>query len=449
LPEPVPAARPAATEVLDRVPRHRYALQTIRAFLDLVLSAPCSGRAAAWVLRWCGGRISAATETPCANTGRTWLFRLGLDALTCPLEQADDWVWLVDHTVQLGSQKGMIVVGLRLGAWQAQPRPLEHADVQLLHLEPMERSNGELVQRELEKAVARTGVPRAIVSDGGSDLKRGVALFCQDHPTVTHTYDIKHKTACLLKKELDDDPDWERFVSRANLARRGLALTAGAFLVPPSLSAKARYMNADRLVAWGVKVLRYLDHPPQTPGLAVKERLREARLGWLREYRQQLAEWCSLFTLAQAAEHYVRHHGLHTGTVAELAPRLQALAVCPRSRRMQEAIVEFLAEQSAAARPGERLIGSTEVLESIIGKYKRLQSMHSGGGMTGMLLSVGALVGHWSRERIAEGLQRVTNSQVGHWCRERLGVTLQAQRKLAFAAEQFQYPKPLARIARI
>jgi hypothetical protein len=444
LPEPVPAAWPAATGVLDRVPRHRYALQTIGAFLDLVLLAPCSGRAAAWVLRWWSGRAGGGAETPCANAGRTWLFRLGLDALTCPLEQADDWVWLVDHTVQLGSQKGMIVVGLRLGAWQADPRPLEHADVRLLHLEPMERSNGELVERELEKAVARTGVPRAILSDGGSDLKRGVALFCQDHPTVTHTYDVKHKMACLLKKELEDDPDWERFVARANLARRGLTLTAGAFLVPPSLSAKARYMNADRLVAWGVKVLRYLDHPPQTPTLAIKERLREGRLGWLREYRQQLAEWSAMLALAQAAEHYVRHHGLHAGTVTELAPRLLALAVCPRGRRMQEAIVEFLAEQSAAARPGERLIGSTEVLESIIGKYKRLQSMHSGGGMTGMILSIGALVGHWGRDRIAEGLQRVTNSQVGQWCRERLGVTIQAQRKLAFAAEQIQHPIPSA-----
>jgi hypothetical protein len=413
----------------------------------LVLSAPCSGRAAAWVLRWCGGRASGAAETPCANAGRTWLFRLGLAELTCPQEQAEDWVWLVDHTVQLGSQKGMIVVGLRLGAWQAEPRPLEHADVRLLHLEPMERSNGELVQRELEKVVARTGVPRAIISDGGSDLKRGVALFCQDHPMVTHTYDIKHKMACLLKKELENDPDWERYVSRSNLARRGLTLTAGAFLVPPSLSAKARYMNADRLVAWGVKVLKYLDNPPQSPGLAVKERLREGRLGWLREYRQQLAEWSVLLALAQAAEHDVRHRGLHAGTVAELTPRLQALAVCPRSWRMKDAILEFLSGQAAAARPGERLIGSTEVLESIIGKYKRLQSMHSGGGMTGMILSIGALVGRQSRDRIVEGLKRVTNSQVGQWCREHLGITLQAQRKLAFAAEQIQHPKPSVKLA--
>ena len=103
-------------------------------------------------------------------------------------------------------------------------------------------------------------------------------------------------------------------------------------------------------------------------------------------------------------------------TVSELEPRLQALATCPRSRRMKEAIVEFLSGQSAAARAGERLIGSTEVLESIIGKYKRLQSMHSGGGMTGMILSIGALMGQPSHDRIAAALQKVTNNKVWKWC---------------------------------
>lgn len=430
-----------------RIPRHHYALETIRSYLQLVLSAPCSGRAAAWVLKWLSGRLPGLSETPCANAGRTWLFRLGLHELTCEQERADDWVWLVDHTVQLGSRKGMIVVGMRLSAWQKAPRPLEHADVRLLHLEPMERSDGRRVQGQLEKAVARTGVPRAIVSDGGSDLKRGVTLFCQEHPMVTHTYDIKHKMALFLKKELEGDKNWEKYVSQSNLARRGLTLTPGAFLVPPSLSAKARYMNADRLVAWGRKTLRYLDYPREVPGISVNRQLLEGRLDWLRKYRRRLTRWSSLLALAQTSEHYVRHHGLHAQTVKELEPQLQPWATCPRSYRMKNAIVEFLSQQTAAARPGERLIGSTEVLESIIGKYKRLQSMHSGGGMTGMILSIGALVGQSCNDRIVEALKRVTNSKVWQWCREHLGVTLQAQRKLAFATEQIRDPKQLAMVS--
>jgi hypothetical protein len=240
-------------------------LGTIGLCIELILSAPCSIRAAAWVLEKVSPFLPGLPETPCANSGRAWMFRLGLYELTCPKEVADDWVWLADHTVQLGVHKGLIVVGLRLSEWQRAPRPLEHKDVRLLYLEPVEHSDGEIVQQQLEKIAARTGVPRAIVTDGGSDLKRGVKLFRQTHPEVAQTYDIKHKMALLLKKELEADKDWDQYVYQSNLARRGLTLTPASFLVPPSLSAKARYMNVDRLVAWGQEVLEYLDHPREVP----------------------------------------------------------------------------------------------------------------------------------------------------------------------------------------
>jgi hypothetical protein len=263
-----------------------------------------------------------------------------------------------------------------------------------------------------------------------------VNLFCQTHPEVAPTYDIKHKMALLLKKQLEGDRDWEQYVSQSNLARRGLTLTAAAFLVPPSLNAKARYMNVERLMAWGQNVLEYLDHPREVPGVAVDAKLVKRRLGWLQQYCGPLAEWSELLALAEASEHYVRHHGLHSHAAEELRPKLDRLCNGPRGARMKEAILEFISQQSRAARPGERLIGSTEVLESLIGKYKRLQSMHSGGGMTGMILSIGAIVGRRSLDALRAALSKVSNSDVWQWCRANLGITLQTQRQLAFPAEQ-------------
>lgn len=438
---------PAATDFACGVPRQHYSLGAIGWFIELVLSAPCSQRAAAKVVSWISRLWPGSAETPCANTGRNWLFRLGLYELTCPQEAGDDWVWLVDHTVQLGSHKGLVVVGLRLSAWQANPRPLEHQDVRLLHLAPMERSDGQAVRRELQKVVARTGVPRQIVSDGGSDLKKGIELFRQAHPQTTPTYDITHKVACLLKKELEADPEWERFISESNLARRGLALTRAGFLVPPALKTKARYMNLDSLVAWGRKALAYLKRlrkrRNKRPSAAAEARLVEARLGPLRRFRGRLTEWSTLLAIAQAAEHYVRHHGWHAAAAAELRRRLQPLATCARSRRLKNRLLQFATEQAAAVRLGERLIGSTEVLESLIGKYKHLQAQHSGHGMTRTILALGAIVGRRCRETIRQALTQITTLHVADWCRVHLGRTLQSRRHHAFPPEQKQHPKPL------
>lgn len=407
------------------------------------MSAPCSQRAAATIVGWISRLCPGWQQTPCANTGRNWLFRLGLYELTCPQEIAEDWVWLVDHTVQLGAHKALIVVGLRLSDWHTNPRPLKHEDVRLLHLEPMQRSDGAAVQRELKKVVSRTGVPRQIVSDAGSDLKKGIELFRQAHPRTTHTYDITHKVACLLKKELEADPQWERFISESNLARRGLALTSAGFLVPPALKTKARYMNLDALVGWGRKVLTYLKRlrrRRKSKAAAAEARLIEARLGPLRRFRGKLTEWSTLLTSAQAAEHYVRHHGWHATAVAELRKRLQPLATCARTRRLKNKLLEFAAQQVAATRPDECLVGSTEVLESLIGKYKRLQALQGGHGMTRTILALGAIVGRSCRTTIHDALTHIPTRQVTDWCHSHLGVTLQSRRHHAFQAEQNQHP---------
>jgi hypothetical protein len=436
------------TDFASRVPRQHYSLGAIGWFIELVLSAPCSQRAAATIVDWISRLWPGSHQTPTANAGRQWLFRVGLYELTCPQEHSDDWVWLVDHTVQLGAHKGLVVVGLRLAAWQADPRPLEHQDVRLLHLEPMEHSDGAAVQRELEKVVARTGVPRQIVSDGGSDLKKGIALFRQAHPQTTPTYDITHKVACLLKKELEADPQWERFISQSNLVRRGLALTSAGFLVPPALKTKARYMNLDALVAWGRKVLAYrkrLRRRRKSQAAAAEARLIEGRLGPLGRFRGRLTEWSALLAVAQAAEHYVRHHGWHAAAEVELQHLLQPLATSARARRLKDRLLQFAAQQAAAARPDERLIGSTEVLESLIGKYKRLQAMHSAHGMTSTILALGAIVGRRCRDTIRQALTHVTTHHVTDWCRTHLGPTLQSRRHRAFPPEQNQQPATATR----
>ena len=69
--------------------------------------------------------------------------------------------------------------------------------------------------------------------------------------------------------------------------------------------------------------------------------------------------------------------------------------------------------------------------------------MHSKGGITGMLLSIGAIVCNKAVDTIAQALERVKTVEVGQWCRQQLGITIQAQRKLALSKEQKRDPKQL------
>ena len=195
-------------------------------------------------------------------------------------------------------------------------------------------------------------------------------------------------------------------------------------------------MNFDSLVSWGRKAREFLAHPQAVTAEAVDCEILTKKLGWLREYGEALEEWSEWLAVVQAAEGYVRREGFHAHAVAELQRELIPLATGLVAGELCGELLAFVGEQSAQARPGERLLGSSEVIESVIGKYKRLQGTHSQGGMTAMLLSIGAIVASKTTGMVRDALTATPTRNVLEWCHRHLGITLQAQRCLAFSGNK-------------
>ena len=136
-----------------------------------------------------------------------------------------------------------------------------------------------------------------------------------------------------------------------------------------------------------------------------------------------MKRWSELLAVARAAEKMVQA-GIHASIGAQLQSQLQPLATTPAARRIRDQVLAFLADQSAGMSPGQRLIGTTEVLESIFGKYKRVQSCHSQGGMTSMLLSISAMIGKQTPSVIKQALEAVRSADVDTWCSNHFGITV-------------------------
>ena len=420
------ALRPDDLEV--PIARQQFPLGVIAGSLALVLRTGTRLQRVAEVLamhwNWCGLAVTAASY----YSVRLWLMRLGLYQLSRPKVQADDWMWIIDHTMQLGERKCLIVVGLRQSAWKAQDRVLGHEDVELIDLVPVTESNGKVVYRQLQAAVAKTGVPRAIVSDGGSDLHAGIERFCQAHPGTAWLYDIKHKTACLLKHALEQDASWQTFLTQVHRFKQQVSLTPLAALSPPQQRSKARYMNVDVLVDWAHESLLALEHPQALRKAGLKVRRVEEKLGWLRKFAPPVRRWSEMLSMIGAAEHYVRHEGLHAAAAEELAAVLPKSTI-PAVQRLRKQLLEFIAVQGSQAREGERLLGSSEVLESLIGKFKHVAGERGQHGLTGMVLSIGALVGNLAVETVQAAMTEITTTEVWDWCRSHLGATVQSVRQ--------------------
>ena len=414
------------------MPRHTYAAGTICLFMQLVMDAACSLRSGSAVLRLLTGFWPALTRTPVANTGQFWLLRIGLFELTRPKEVADDWCWIIDHTIQLGTVKCLLIVGIRLSVFQQLDRPLEHRDLQVLALEPVEKSDGAVVCRQLEATCKKTGIiPRLLVSDPGTDLFSGYREFLPRYPKTAICYDIAHLAANFLKHELEADERWRQFTSAAGSTKQRLAQTPLAPLLPPTPRSKARYMNLDELVRWGENALRYLDEPCPLAGKLPDQTVLTAKLGWLKEYRDALVEWKAAMRVVNVACDYVRCRGYHAEAGTELSQQLLEHRKTPQSDRLAARLIDSVTEQSAAALPGERLVGSSECLESLIGKGKRLEGQQSQSGFTKMILGLAAAVVQPTQEYILRALTEVRTIDLLSWCRKNLGISVQAQRRQA------------------
>jgi hypothetical protein len=397
----------------------------------LVVQAGVALRAVPRVFGILFGAPTAATILPEATSVRWWLQRLGLFALREVLEVADDWVYLIDHSVQIGTVKVFVILGLRLRDVPFPTRALRHDDVRVLAVIPTARSSSAIVAAQLEQAAERTGFPRQIVSDHGGDVKKGSELFAQRHPNTVVTYDAAHHGAIVLQRRFEADQRWSEFVARLGRVKACIQQTSDAFLLAPSLRPKARYMNLAALLRWGRKILRLLDRGPVSGPASARADL---RYGWLREFRVALEKWSRWEATVRGSVEFVRTRGLSHGCEAELSARLLALPPDERDEVLATELSEFARMQSLAARPGERLVGSTEVLESVFGKWKTLEHQESRSGITSLVLSLGSLVGQWLPSRIKAALEATPVKHVVYWCREHLPATVQSQRRLTFAA---------------
>lgn len=398
----------------------------------LVVQAGVAMRAVPRVFAILYHKLDATTVIPAASSVRWWLQRLGLYALREPLPKAGDWVFLIDHSVQIGTLKVCVILGIRLGDVPYPQRALRHEDMQVIAVIPVEQSTGEIVDAQLEQVALRTGIPRQIVSDGGSDVKKGAAIFARRHSETAVTYDAAHHGAIVLKRRFEGDPQWSEYIGRLSQVKSHLRQTSDAFLASPSLRPKARYMNLESLLKWSRRILHLLDR--DASGGPASERA-ELRYGWLRDYRASIENWSCWEATVRASVSYVRTRGLSVDSESGLRQHLSELPSELSDEVLATELETFVRESSAAAGPDECLVGSTEVLESLFGKWKMLERQESQSGITGLVLSLGALLGAWPASRIQAALEATPVKHVVRWCHENLPPSVQSQRRITLSGQ--------------
>jgi hypothetical protein len=206
---------------------------------------------------------------------------------------------------------------------------------------------------------------------------------------------------------------------------------------PPPLKQKSRFMNLADLLQWANMVSYHLAHPHSEARKGITEERMNEKLGWLREYREDLAGWAACQTVIDAALKFIHLEGLSVGTADRLRHRLAAvLSDLPEGHetvdRVREALVDFVEQSEQQLEDGQRAWLSTEILESLFAHFKRLEGQHSKGGFTSLLAAFPALCCPLDPARVRRCLLEVSTTKLKQWVKETVGQTLTALRTTAY-----------------
>lgn len=361
---------------------------------------------------------------PSWYSGRLWLMRLGYYKLNRAKIKADDWIWIIDHSVQIGAEKCFVILGIRLSNLPV-GRSLTYEDVEPIELIPVTKSNGEIVYEQLNTAAEKTGVPAEIVADKGSDIKSGIDRFCNEHEDTRYIYDIKHALAILLKTTLQNCELWNAFIKLCRLTKHRLQQTELAYLAPPNQKSKSRYMNIETLVSWSINIINLLENKNSS------EKMHE-KLGWVNTYRFAIKKWDNMISAVSCAENFVRNNGVYINAHADLKKSLDELRLPDHADMFNQKIIALVEKESSYAKPNERLLGSSEIIESLFGKQKNIEKQHAKNGFTGLLLSLAACVSKTTTDVIKSAMETVKTKTVIEWHKNNIGKSVQAKRISAF-----------------
>jgi hypothetical protein len=149
----------------------------------------------------------------------------------------------------------------------------------------------------------------------------------------------------------------------------------------------------------------------------------------LEEYREDITYWNKLVLIGTKARELVRVEGIHMDIVDRFEEAICSIAMGRMELMFADQLTRFLLEQSKGTKPGERFIGSTEVLESLFGKLKAMEQEQTSFGFTSLVLAAMACVGPTDENTVKEAIETVKLSDIDEWAQKEIGKSIQSQRR--------------------
>ncbi|RKZ39767.1 MAG: hypothetical protein DRR00_33050 [Candidatus Parabeggiatoa sp. nov. 3] len=374
--------------------------------------------------------------TPNFTSVINWTLRLGLGLLKQVKTISEPWVAIIDHSIDIGTKKVLVVLRVPVEALSKRGSAIQLQDCECIGLSVSEKVTGETISPELEKIFTQAGNPVAIIKDTDATLNKGVRLCSekQEKP-IPIIDDIGHAMANALKAQFEKTASYKRFNALLSYGAKCLRQTDLAFITPPKLRSKGRFLRHRKLGKWGTKMLNVFAVKGRASKGSMLDRIRNAFPDLIKS--RSFIEYFALTTkIVSEVMKILKNKGLNKATYKQCYDLSKKL---PRNSFVAKCLQAWLKRNIEVHKPlriSKPLIVSSDIIESLFGKFKYAIERSPQSDMNRTVLLIPALCGNLDGEIITQALNQASCSDLDTWEKDNIPYTIRKRRQAFFSQDE-------------
>jgi hypothetical protein len=192
--------------------------------------------------------------------------------------------------------------------------------------------------------------------------------------------------------------------------------------------------SAFYLIDWGIRLLQFFDSE-KIKNLTTADR---AKIEWITQYRFSLSNYQHFKEICEHALDLVHEEGYFLNGAEEFCKRVEYLSASKekdlRLINFKDKIKAILQKECEKIPYGAHYLGSSEILESLFGKFKYIEDNQASSGLSSLVLSIPALVGKLDESIVRGALETTSCFDIDEWIKENMGQTFLSQRRKALGS---------------
>ena len=378
----------------EKAARHQYSLAVVALVLELYKYGGMSLRSCRHSLCCMLLCMGLACRVPSHASIRNWICKCGKYRVKSAAAAGGGYVAIVDESITFGSEKILLILGVREDRAE-QAGALGHDDAEVLFVGAAQEWKAEQIAAQLRKAAVGKDIKYA-VSDQGTNLRGAYKLL-----GINQIEDCTHILANYLKRIYEKSDLFEEFRKLVGRLRQEWGQSRSkSMYVPPGMRGKMRFANIFPCVDWAEKMLAGWD--TLSPDVRDKVKLLKGNAAFFRSLIQAAA-------IFKAVCAKLKNKGFGRAQKQELLAELEALDAQAEAGVFLQDCKDYL--DGLSAKSGElqqeRLLCSSDIIESYFGKFKAKINTNTRSGLTEFIFALATFGKPFSIQETKQALETI------------------------------------------